>query len=362
MKLLPATCILFSTTLLSAQSVDIAASFDTTIDFWGGVVNSNQATAKQMWASNSGSAPNASEEHYQRFLPLMGPVVKFDLSGVAAEMVNDPNFEAVLDVMFHGFAADRNGYIASGAPTPAEFESHSGDGVTNMLVFAMISDAANSMNRWLANSTAGSLLNWDGSVPTSFALATEAAGNFGPANHESEPRATTAFIHGWSATPAVENGTRPNLYGELTWDITSLVRDWVNGSVPNNGLLITTDPATSYGEQINMLTMESDDRPAEGISAPGDAAPMLRLRIKEVVEPPQPTIVHILVDQEALKIRFATEIGVACQVQSSATMAEGSWQNFGTLISGTGEQVELPVDAPTEGEPAKFYRVVLTNE
>lgn len=346
---------------LSAQSLDIPASFDTTINFWSGVVNSDEASNKQMWAGNSGIAPNATEEIYQRFFERFGPVIKFDLSGVSAEMVNDPDFTATLDVMTHGFGADRNVFIGNGATTPPEFADHEGDGITNLVVHALLIDGASSMNRWLANSTSGSLLNWDGSVPTNFAEATADSGNFGPAAYEATPRAITTYVHGWSATPAVPGATLPNLYGQLTWDITSLVRDWVNGDLPNYGLMIATDPETSYGEQINMLTMETDDRPDSGISQPGDAAPMLRLRIEDAVPLVLPERVVAAVRDGELVIEFPSVSGLTYQVQQSVTLQPGSWTDVGSPVFGTGALLEIPATLPASGEGV-FYRIAVSDD
>ncbi|MCC5807202.1 MAG: hypothetical protein JJU00_12835 [Opitutales bacterium] len=343
---------------LHGESLDLPATFDTTIDFWNGVVNSDQSANKQMWAGNSGSAPNASEEIYRRFFERFGPVVKFDLSEVTPEMVNDPGFSATLDVMAHGFAADRNVFIGNGATTPPEFAHHEGDGITNLVVHALLTEGANSLNRWLANSTSGSLLNWDGSVPTNFALATADAGNFRAGNYEAAPRAMTTFVHGWNQDPPPEGATRPNLYGELTWDITSLVRDWVNGDLPNYGLLIATDPETSYGEQINMLTMETDDRPDSGISQPGDATPMLRLRIDELIEVVAPERVTALRQDDGLSLSFPSVSGLTYRLQQSATLAPDSWNNTGASVSGTGALIEMMATLPGNGERL-FYRIAV---
>jgi hypothetical protein len=344
---------------LSAQSLDIPASFDTTIDFWGGVVNSNQASNKQMWAGNSGSAPSATQEIYQRFFERFGPVIKFDLSGVSPEMVNDPGFSATLDVMAHGFGADRNVYAGSGSPTPPEFAHHEGDGITNLVVHALLVEGAGSMNRWLANSTSGSLLNWDGSVPTNVATATADAGNFGPSVYEATPRAMATYVHGWNVSPQPPGATIPNQYGQLTWDITSLVRDWVNGVLPNYGLMIATDPETSYGEQINMLTMETDDRPESGITQPGDAAPMLRLSIDDPVEVVAPVGVITSVREGALHISFPSVEGLSYQVQSSPSLAPGSWVDVGSPVLGNGESLEIPTTLPAAGEGV-FYRLAVS--
>lgn len=344
---------------LSAQSLDIPASFDTTIDFWGGVVNSDQAANMQMWAGNSGSAPNASQEIYMRFFERFGPVIKFDLSGVSPEMVNDPGFTATLDVMTHGFGADRNVFIGNGATTPPEFAHHEGDGITNLVVHALVVEGASSMNRWLANSTSGSLLNWDGTVPTNIATATADAGNFGPVVYEAAPRAITTYVHGWAATPVVPGATLPNQYGQLTWDITSLVRDWVNGVLPNYGLMIATDPETSYGEQINMLTMETNNRPESGITQPGDAAPMLRLSIEDVVPVVLPERVVAAVRAGALVIEFPSVNGLTYQVQQSTTLQAGSWTDVGSPVPGTGTLLEIPATLPASGAGV-FYRLAVS--
>ncbi len=346
---------------LSGQSIDLPATFDTTIDFWNGVVNSNQSQNKQMWAGNSGSAPNASEEIYQRFFERFGPVVKFDLSEVSPELVNDPGFVATLDVMTHGFGADRNVFIGNGATTPPEFAHHEGDGITNLVVHALLFEGTPTMNRWLANSTSGSLLNWDGSVPTNFALATADSGNFGPSTYEGTPRAMATYVHGWNQDPPAPGATLPNEYGQLTWDITSLVRDWVNGDLPNYGLMIATDPETSYGEQINMLTMETDDRPDSGISQPGDAAPMLRLRIEDAVPVVLPERVVTTVRDGELVIEFPSVSGLTYQVQQSGTLQPGSWMDVGSPVSGTGALLEIPAMLPASGEGV-FYRLAVSDD
>jgi hypothetical protein len=279
-KILLPTLIAFSSILapLGAQVTSIPASFDTTIDFWGGLANFSNSAAKQGWANNSGIAPSAGDPVLQtQLMSHVGMVMRFDLGGVTPAQVNASGFKATLDVMFHGFASDNNVYLGNGASTPPAFAGHAGDGVTHLGVYRMLTGVAADSNRYMRNSTTGSFLNWDGTVPTNAAEATAESGNFNPSLYGATPEDIMVFTHGWGS--AVPGATEPNQYGQLEWDVTGLVQDWVNGVLPNDGLFLTSMIDLSYGEQVNFLTMETDDRPADGIAAPGDAAPMLRLEV-----------------------------------------------------------------------------------
>jgi hypothetical protein len=277
LKYLPFAC-MGMTLPLAAQVTELPAAFDTTIDFWGGLANFSNAANKQGWANNSGIAPNATEVHLStQMMSHVGMVIRFDVSSVTPAQVNAPGFQATLDVMFHGFGADNNVYSSTGASTPPQYAGHAGDGVTYLGIYRMLSPVAADSNRYLRHSTTGSFENWDNTVPTSAAQAVAESGNFNPALYGTTPEDIITFTHGWDS--AVPGATLPNLYGQLQWDLTSLVQDWVNGAVANEGVFLTTMIDQSYGEQVNFLTMETDNRPADGIVAAGDAAPMLRMQV-----------------------------------------------------------------------------------
>ncbi|MEX0325682.1 MAG: PEP-CTERM sorting domain-containing protein [Puniceicoccaceae bacterium] len=263
--------LLSATPFIQAQT--IPASFDTTFDFWSGVANSDWSTQTQSYASNAAMWPVAGDAIYHTEYDPIGMLIQFDLGGVTSETVNTPGFQATLDVMFQGFYADENRY-ADYNPDPSGTPG-AGDGLIYLDVYGMGTTYTSSANRWMANSTSGSFLNWDGSSPTNFAEATAESGNFnmsllGPVVDQ------TTFVTGWDvSTPGA---TQPNQYGELVWDVTTLVQDWVNGTTPNNGLFIHVNKSLSWGEQVNLLSMEMVDA-SRGLPNLGDATPLLNLTI-----------------------------------------------------------------------------------
>ena len=271
------------------QPINISASFDTTIDFWGAAVNTDWSAQTQAYTASPYQAGQAGDAAFHSAFDYAGMIIKFDLSTVTPAIVNAPGFNAMLDVMFQGFAEDspgnRNTQVG-GDPVPAG--AGAGDGLTFIDAYRLLESFENSANRWLKDSTTPTLMNWDGTVPTSLAQARAAGSNFVDSGEVGATAESTAtFTHGWG--DSLPGATSPNTYGELTWDVTGLVMDWVNGVLPNNGIFLVGNQDLSWGEQVNLLTSETADRPDDGISSPGDAAPMLRLTVV-----PEPSALTLL--------------------------------------------------------------------
>lgn len=269
------TSILFLGLLAAAplHAQTITASFDSTTDFWSGVAGSDWSAVNISYASNSAMATSAGDANYHTEFDAVGMLIKFDLSGVTAETVNTPGFQATLDVQFQGYAADENRY-AGDNPDPGGSPG-AGDGVVYLDVYGVNTAYADSANRWMSNSSSGSFLNWDGTVPTTLPEATAGSGNF-DMSHLGPVVDQTIYTVGWDS--GVPGATQPNAYGELVWDVTGLVQDWVNGVTDNNGLFVHVNKTLSWGEQVNFNTMETV-RPEGGLVNPGDGAPLLNLTI-----------------------------------------------------------------------------------
>lgn len=260
---------------LSAQPVEIQAEFDTTLDFWAGYTTSWQDN-QQGYVSNAVWGPFASEDQYKNRYDYIGQIIRFDLSGIAAEIVNAPDFKAELDVMFHGFARDEPNEQLIDLLTPEATEQQLagwGDGLSYLSVHRITSSYFDSANRYMKRPESGNFTDWedDTNIPP-----VENIDGFSEANFEIDPIDTITFKHGWTAELEDTTGvTAPNLNGELVWDITELVRGWVNGDYPNNGLMVWMDPARSLSEQVNLLTIETT--PGDRGFPVGGGAPILRL-------------------------------------------------------------------------------------
>jgi hypothetical protein len=274
---------LLSALSLSAQPTEIQAEFDTTLDFWAGYTTSWQDN-QQGYVSNANWGPFAGDAQYQTRYEYIGQIIRFDLTGVSAETVNAADFKAELDVMFHGFARDEPNDQLVDLLTPEATEQQLagwGDGLSYLTVHRMISDYANSANRWMKRPESGNFTDWedDTNIPP-----VENIDGFSEANFDINPVDTITFKHGWSAELEDTSGlTAPNEFGQLVWDITELVRGWVNGDYPNNGLMVWMDPARSLNEQVNLLTI--DTPPGDRGFPVGGAAPLLRLTTATVGDP-----------------------------------------------------------------------------
>lgn len=263
------------TVSMSAQPVEIRAEFDTTLDFWAGFTTSWQDNV-QGYVSNSTWGPFASEDQYKERYEYIGHFIRFDLSGVSAATVNAPDFKAELDVMFHGFARDEPNEQLVDLLTPEATEQQLagwGDGLSYLTVHNITSDYFDSANRYMKRPESGNFTDWedDTEIPP-----VENIDGFSEANFDINPVDTITFQHGWTAElEDTSMVTVPNEFGQLVWDITGLVRGWVNGDFPNYGLMVWMDPALSLNEQVNLLTI--DTPPGDRGFAEGEGAPILRL-------------------------------------------------------------------------------------
>jgi hypothetical protein len=151
--------------------------------------------------------------------------------------------------------------------------------------------------------------------------------------------------------PPYELETPPNTYGELVWDVTALVKDWVNGDYPNNGLFLTVNKTKSWGEQVNFHTMESVGA-QWSIDNPGDAAPLLRMGIA----PDAPVAQGVMSDPN-FDVQCSSQVGYYYQLQYSNDMV--NWVNATVegLKVGTGGTLTFSRSAPASGGGKVFYRV-----
>lgn len=144
--------------------------------------------------------------------------------------------------------------------------------------------------------------------------------------------------------------TEPNLYGELVWDVTQMVKDWVNGVHPNEGLFVTVNKTKSWGEQVNFLTSETADA-NRGLPNPGDAAPLLRYG----TAPSAPVAEGILAAPD-FTVECGSQSGYYYQLQYSTNLSD--WIDVGYSKPGTGGTLTFPRSAPASSGEKVFYRVV----
>lgn len=340
---------------LAAAETVIPADFDSTIDFWSGLIGEDWSENGQAYASNSGKWDSATEAVFHREYDYMGMLIRFDVSEVTPALVNDPEFSAVLDVMFHGFASDENRY-AEYNPDPGP-DPGAGDRKIYLDVYRVLEDYHTSANRWMKNSVElATLENWDGSAPTSAEEARALGTNFGqsgelPIAQEAEDQ--VVLVKGWSAEDPLPGSTPPNQYGWLTWDVTELVREWVNGEQPNYGVFIHVNKEKSWGEQVNLLTMETSDRPEDGIAEAGDATPLLRLSTEKSVSL-LPLAVGPVETGGNLSLQFASEAGRTYWLERSHDLE--SWDVVvEQSIVGDGTEQVIPASGPAQGNV--FYRI-----
>lgn len=343
---------------LAAAETVIPAGFDSTIDFWSGLIGEDWSEEMQAYASNAGKWDSATEDVFHREYDYMGMLIRFDLSGVTPAMANDPDFSAVLDVMFHGFAADDNRY-ADFNPDPGP-NPGAGDGKIYLDVYRVLEDYHVSANRWMKNSVElATLENWDGGAPTSVEEARALGTNFGQSGELPLPMVAedqTVLVKGWADDPPVAGATPPNQYGWLLWDVTELVRDWVNGDQPNYGVFIHVNKERSWGEQVNLLTMETDNRPEDGVSEAGDATPLLRVST-EPSGPALPVEIGQVVPGGDLNLEFDTVAGKTYRLEKSLDLT--AWDPVvGKAAAGDGTRKAITAEG-TVGQPGQrvFYRV-----
>ncbi len=83
----------------------------------------------------------------------------------------------------------------------------------------------------------------------------------------------------------------------------------------------------------------------------------------QVSLPPAVPVVRISGPVQAghpMRLAFPTQPGVRYQLQHSATLAPSDWTDSGTPVAGTGEELEVEVEAPSAG--AVFFRVVVVGD
>jgi hypothetical protein len=306
---------------LSAQVTVIPADFDSEIDFWQSpTVNADKSGNPVHYASNSMIGGPGDAAAWQTEYDWAGMLIQFDVSGITPAEVNAPGFQALLDVQFQGYWADENRYAAYNpdpSPTPG-----AGDGAIYLDVYPVLESYPNVANRWLKNSTSGSFVNWDDTVPTTLAEAQAVGGNFGESGElPASPVDQTIFRPGWTWSEE-----------SLAADLGSSARlQWAPGAGPVHlgkaGTLWSGAPGDSMDDSGNALIGDGDSEQNFGIVLAFDTTEAFRTKVSNG-------------ESVVLKGTTIFEVDDGFGGTTQVTLGDLSWADLFVTVQGYGNSLD----------------------
>ncbi|MGC9453086.1 MAG: hypothetical protein ACP5I4_16770 [Oceanipulchritudo sp.] len=152
------------------------------------------------------------------------------------------------------------------------------------------------------------------------------------------------------------DGVWNNYTNTLSFDVTSVVAGWVDGTIDNNGLAVWLDPLLPLNaplEQINFTTFENTN----ATGAPGGSAPARLYIVDAPVAVPVPLISGSISGPDFV-ISVPSDSAYNYTLQVSGDLSAGSWSDVETQ-PGDGSVLTFSQLVPAAGDK-DFYQVVVT--
>lgn len=324
--------------LTASAQTEILNSFDTFTDIWGNG-QTKRDTEAVMAANNS----------YENSNPVVGfqelsnvAMTKFDVSSLTpGDLVGKQVF---LQVALAGFDRD----IDNDGMTLGAYHLLDDIDKTAILFGPKVD---------FVNFTVG--LDWDGNDYLAGAPFPGVALSRADVQLVDLVQVTRTFLDGTSppgdiiGTDVSADGNWNNYTKTLSFEVTSLVKCWVSGALPNNGIAIWVDPLLPLNqplEQVNLTTFEN----INATGSQGGSSPA-RLYIVDSSAYPVPVATGAITGPN-FEVSVQSDSAYNYKLQVSNDLDPCIWVGVETL-SGNGSVLTFSKPLPSTGNK-DFYRVV----